>query len=721
VSKAMAKRVHEALTDENLQSALSGFNAPRRRRVIPDFDVLSKEIRRVKEESIANLPQLVKQFKAAATASGAVVYEAKDAEDANAYVLKLAQERAVKHIVKSKSMLTEEIELREYLENADIEVTETDVGEWIIQLAKEKPAHITGPAIHKTLGQVTELFSKATGEQLEANPQVLLDAARQILRRAYIEADMGISGVNIAIAETGTIVIVTNEGNGVITTTLPPIYVAVVGYEKLVSSFEDANAILKLLSRSTMGMKTTVYVSYITGPSQSTAIPGRAVLGGQGPTEVHIVLVDNGRLQMRESPEFREALYCIKCGPCLGVCPVFGSLAGQTYGYIYQGGIGAIMTAFHQGLAEGKDVASLCMGCLACREVCPARIDIPRLVSALKAKAVAEEGLSTKGKVMRSVLKQPKRMDRLMRIASHLQGPFVDNDGMIRRLPYPLNSLTEIISLPALAKSPLPDRMKAYSAPKEGTRPRVAFYAGCIANYAYPDLGEDVMRVLREYGAEPYYPLEQACCGAPAHFSGDVETMISLAKLNIAALEEEEPDYIVTVCAGCAMMLKNEYPRLLAAEPGWSKRAQALSDKIRDFSQLILQLTPAAESKPSRDIKVTYHDPCHLRRGMGIYGEPRQLLEREGFELVELGNSEVCCGFGGEIVLDYPELSNSVLKRKLDNIEATGVDTVVTSCLPCILQIRGGLDKRKGPNCNIKVIHMAELLAKDEHSIGLDL
>ena len=715
MSREMTKRVHEALADENLQSVLG-------RRFVPgirilrqmsmaaiNFDALSKEIHRLKEESIANLPQLVEQFKAEATSAGAVVYEAKDADDANDYVLKLAQEHNVRHIVKSKSMLTEEIELRPCLEDAGIEVTETDFGEWIIQLAGEKPAHMVGPAIHKTVEQVAELFSRATGEELEPDREVLADAARRALRQSYIDADMGISGANIAIAETGTLVIVTNEGNGCITTTLPPIYVAVVGYEKMVSSLDDATAILRLLSRSTMGMKMPVYVSYITGSSHTEATPEMPLPTGQGPSEVHIVLLDNGRQQMRESAEFREALYCIKCGACLNVCPVFGSLAGQTYGYIYQGGIGAVLTAFLHGMDKAKDPASLCMGCMACKEVCPACIDIPRLITRLKGKLVEETGLSWKSRIAyRGILKYPERLDRAIKIGSYLQRPFTDKDSMTRRLPYPLNSLARTISLPALSHHPLRARLKDYPSPGAGVYPRVAFYAGCVANYAYPDLGENVMKVLQERGAEACYPQGQTCCGAPAWFDGDVETAISLAKTNIAALEEMAPDYIVTVCPGCAAMLQQEYPGLTATEPEWNQRAKAMSGKIRDFSQLILELPHSGEKKPSRNKKVTYHDPCHLKRGLGVYSEPRQLLEREGFELVEMADSDTCCGFGGKVVLDYPELSNSVLQRKLDSIEAAGVDIVVTNCTPCILQLRGGLDKRKS---NIKVMHSAELVA----------
>ncbi len=715
MSRAMIKRVHKALADENLQTALTrlmGLIKFARQIAFTDidFESLSKEIRRVKEKSIANLPQLVEQFKSQATKAGAVVYEAEDAEDANDYVLKLAKKHNVQNIVKSKSMLGEEIGLREHLEKAGIKVTETDIGEWIVQLAGERPAHIVGPAIHKTIEQVAELISKATGKEFGSDPQALLDAARHALRQTYIDAGMGISGANIAIAETGTLAIVTNEGNGCMATTLPPVHVAVVGYEKIVSRWKDAAAIFRLLSRCTAGMKMPVYISHITGSGRTDAIPGSTLHGAGCPGEVHTVLVDNGRLQMREADDFREALYCIKCGACLNVCPVFASLAGQTYGYIYQGGIGAILTAFLHGIDEAEDIASLCLGCIACKEVCPVRINIPRMITKLRASLAEEKGLPWMSKVAyQSILKHPQRLDSTVKAGSYLLRPFAGKDSIIRQLPYPLNSLTQAISLPAPPHQSLRDRLKDYWTPKKVDKPKVAFYSGCIAAYAYPEIGDDMISVMKKCGAEPYYPAGQACCGAPAFFAGDVETALSLAKTNIAALEEMSPDYIVTVCPGCAAVIKREYPELTASEPEWNQRARAISNKIRDFSQLVLELEPSSEKKPPRNHKITYHDPCHLKRGIGIFNEPRELLEREGFELVEMADADACCGFGGHVVLDYPELSAAVLKRKLKNIETTGVDTVVTNCLPCVLQLRGGLDKQ---HSNIKVMHSAELLAK---------
>jgi iron-sulfur cluster protein len=715
MSRTMAKRVHKSLADENLQVALTRLmGLIKYVRGIAfaglDFEALSREIRRIKEESIADLPRLVEQFKSQAIKGGAVVYQAEDAEDACKYVLKLAHERGVKRIVKSKSMLGEEIELREHLEKAGIGVTETDIGEWIVQLAGERPAHLVGPAVHKTIEQVAELISSATGQKLGTDPQALLDAARRALRQTYIEADMGISGANIAIAETGTLAIVTNEGNGCMATTMPPIHVAVVGYEKIVPGWKDAAAIFRLLSRCTAGMKMPVYISHITGPSRTDALGGPVLYGAGGPGEVHIVLVDNGRWQMRETEEFREALYCIKCGTCLNVCPVFASVAGQTYGYIYQGGIGAVLTAFLHNVNKAEEVSSLCLGCMACREACPARINIPGMITRLRASLAEEIGLPWSSRMAyRNILKSPSRMDKLAKIGRQLQRPFVDKDFMIRHLPHPLSPVTQSISLPALAVISLNDRLKNFYV-KAGHKSTVAFYSGCVSSYFYPEVGEHVMNLLLEYGAAPYYPMGQGCCGAPAYFGGDVETALNLAKTNIVALEGNRSDFIVTVCPGCAAMLKNEYPLLTAAEPGWNQRARVLASKVRDFSQLVLELTPSAKDKAARNLKVTYHDPCHLKRGIGVFNEPRQLLKREGFELVEMADADACCGFGGHVFLSYPELSKSILKRKLDNIEASGAQMVVTDCLPCVLQLRGGLDKR---HSGIKVMHSAELLAND--------
>jgi len=716
MGSGIKQRIKNALADKNLQTALGRLavltKSGRRMGMSGiDFEALRQDLHDRKAKAIADLPSLIQQFKASAAAAGALVYEARNADDANEYVLRLAKRHGVRHIVKSKSMLTEELGLKDHLEHAGISTVETDIGERIVQLAGERPAHIVGPAIHKTVDQIAELLSRATGNEVGTGSQELLDTIRNSLRQSYLDAEMGISGANIGIAETGTLVILTNEGNGQIVTTMSPLHIAVVGMEKLMGSLEDANAVLRLLSRCCVGPRLTVYTSFITGTSSGGNFSGIPLGGGQGPRELHIVLVDNGRTELRNSPEFREALYCIKCGACLNVCPVFGSVAGQVYGHIYQGGIGTILTAFFHDPERAHELSEMCMGCLACRTVCPSGIDIPHLIRNLKSRKIREKGFPLLKRVAyRGILKSPGRTESAARALATLQQPFLDADYMIRKLPFPLGSLTDTISLPGINANLLAGRMRSRFIPEPLAKPKVAFFAGCVTAYAYPDLGEAVFKLLDAYGAAPFYPAGQACCGAPAYFSGDSNTGLTLAKHNIESLLQMEPDYIVTVCPGCAAMLKNEYPALTAGDAALHESALKLGDRVRDLTQLLIELGGVRSMKSTISEKVTYHDPCHLKRGLGVFTEPRKLIEEAGHELVEMNDADACCGFGGDALLTHPDLCGSILKRKLDNIEATGVNTVVTACTACVLQLCGGLDKRKSP---IKVVHIAALLAKN--------
>jgi iron-sulfur cluster protein len=714
MADSIKKQIRASLADENLQAALSRFTSltklGRQMGMAGiDFEALRRDIRCRKERAIEDMPELIQRFKENATSAGAIVYEAKNAADANRYVTGLARSQRVRHIVKSKSMLTEELDLRESLEHAGIRVDETDIGERIVQLAHERPAHIVGPAIHKTVEQISDLFTMMTGKQVGTDSQELLDTVRDTLRHSYLDADMGISGANMLLADTGTFAILTNEGNGQIVTTLSPLHVAVVGIEKIIHDFEDANAILRLLSRSCVGTKMTVYVSFITGASNVGHIGGLQLPGGQGPQQLHIVLVDNGRNELRDSPVFREALYCIKCGVCLNVCPVFASVAGQTYGHVYQGGIGTILTAFYHDPERARELSGMCMGCMACKAVCPVMIDIPNLIREYRKVHVEKSGLPINKKIVyQGILKHPQITEAAVSAGASLQRPFVDKDGIIRKLPYPLKDLTGTLALPALSPHRLRDRMAACTQPPPGNKPIVAFYAGCITAFAYPELGEKVMKLLKSYNCAPYYPAGQACCGAPSYFSGDSGSALALARHNIEAFMGIEADRIATVCPGCAVMLKKEYPSLTSGDQALHEKSLKLAEKVRDISELVVELAERQATRPKKGRKVTYHDPCHLKRGLGIAAEPRQMILDAGYELVEMNDADACCGFGGDALLTHPELCGSILKRKLANIEATGVDTVVTACTACILQLRGGLDKKKSP---IKVIHVAELFA----------
>lgn len=511
--KAQRNRIKQASEDSYLKLALDrsadAYAAARAEAMKDvDFEGLRRQVRELKQRSISRLPELMGRFRWEAEQVGAVVYEARDVEDANRYITDLARARGVELIVKSKSMLTEEIELNKALEAEGMRVVETDLGEWIVQQAGEKPSHFTQPAVHKTREQVAQLFSKITGQKVDADIPQLVEVARNELRKAFVDAQMGITGANIAVAETGSLVIVTNEGNSRLVSTLPPIHVAVVGYEKLVETLDDANCIIKLLARSGTGQKMTAYVSYITGPSRTTDIEKTLTLGVHGPKEVHIVFVDNGRLKMRDDEDCAEALYCLKCGACLNVCPAYRAVGGHVYGNSYVGGIGAVLTAFHRSLDDAEETLSLCSGCRQCVEVCPSVIDTPGITLKLRERIVEEHGLHLDDKLKLGIFNDLSTLERVGKVANATKIPMLIAKPLMNLTSLPPNLLRMGLSFSA---NPLRSRLPDLMQPKGKPVARAAFFAGCLIDATYPEIGQAVCDVLLALGVEVVFPKSQSC------------------------------------------------------------------------------------------------------------------------------------------------------------------------------------------------------------------
>ena len=330
--------------------------------------------------------------------------------------------------MKSKSMATEEIHLNAAPRaGTAIRVKETDLGEWIIQLAGQKPSHMVMPAIHMTKEEVAEIFSKEVKERLAADIPRLVEVARSELRQEFLQADLGITGANIAVAETGTLVILTNEGNARLVTTLPPIHVAVVGIEKLVERFADVEPIVKALPKSATGQLLTSYVSMITGPRARTRTARRRSCTSSSWT--------TSGPRWRRTPTFAQALRCIRCASCLNVCPVFRLVGGHVFGAIYTGGIGTILTAWFDALKAAKDIQGLCIQCGNCTQVCPTRIDIPELIVELRRRLAREEGrpLVAEGR-LRGREQPPRCSTGCSGPRPSSQKPFA-KDGFVRHLP----------------------------------------------------------------------------------------------------------------------------------------------------------------------------------------------------------------------------------------------------------------------------------------------
>jgi L-lactate dehydrogenase complex protein LldF len=417
---------------------------------LPEAPELRERAYHIKQETMANLDRYLEQMADAVEARGGNVFFARDGEDAVRYVGDLAREKGAKVITKSKSMATEEIELNHRLEESyadlGLEIVETDLGEWIAQLAGDTPSHIVGPILHMNRRRIARVLSDAAGEELPPDVQALGSFARRRLREKFLAADIGITGANFGVAETGTIATVTNEGNARLVTSVPPVHVVVMGIEKMIPRFTDLSVFVQLLGRSGTGQKITVYTNFVTGPRGENELDGAE--------EFHLILLDNGRSKLLGT-EFEEALYCIRCGACLNVCPVYRQTGGHAYGSTYSGPIGAVITPLLKGTKEAKDLPHASSLCGACWEACPVGIPLHDLLLKLRNQQV-QEGVRGRGEMLafkgfENTMRNPALLKISGKVGRVAQKPLVREDS-VRPLPGPLSAWTDYRELPPLAE-----------------------------------------------------------------------------------------------------------------------------------------------------------------------------------------------------------------------------------------------------------------------------
>ena len=394
------------------------------------FEALRDAGKDIRNRGLENLDAYLLKFEEAATARGTIVHWAETAEDVNRIVIEIAQANGVKKIVKSKSMVSEESGLNHALEAVGIQAIETDLGEYIVQLAKEPPSHLIAPAIHKSKEDVAELFQQHHNLPYKLDIPDLTKEARQILRPHFLSADMGISGGNFLIAETGSVALVTNEGNGRMVTTAPKIHVAITGIEKVLPTLDDLATIMRLLPRSATGQSISNYVTVLTGPKGKD--------DSDGPEQSHVILVDSGRSAMLGTA-MQEALRCIRCGACMNHCPVYQNIGGHSYGWVYPGPIGAVLTPNFVGLENALDLPQAATLCNACGVVCPVKIPLPDLMRHLREKQI-EQNLRPFGerlsiKIWRYVALRPGLYALATKLATRFGKLLGGSEGVIHRLP----------------------------------------------------------------------------------------------------------------------------------------------------------------------------------------------------------------------------------------------------------------------------------------------
>lgn len=413
-----------------------------------DGDALRDQLRQVKEYTLRHLPQLLMQLEEKITENGGHVHWANDGPEAIRIAQNLAAKNGVRKVVKSKSMVSEEIHLNAALEAIGVRPIETDLGEYIIQLDNEPPSHILAPVIHKRMEDISKVFQRELDIPPTLDPEVMCSAARAELRKEFLSAEMGISGCNFAIAETGQICIVTNEGNGRMVSSMPSIYVVIMGIEKLVPTVEDAFLQYQVLCRSATGQQASVYMSMTGGPSSQDAV--------DGPTQFHVILLDNGRTDLLANG-YGEGLMCIRCGACLNVCPVYREIGGHAYGSTYSGPIGAVISPLlNNPVTDAHKLPHASTLCGACRDACPVKIDLPKLLLDLRADGVdqgaapAFERQAIK-RFVRSMSSRSRYVNagRMARLGTSILSGL--NGGTIKFGPPPLSQWTESRTLPPFA------------------------------------------------------------------------------------------------------------------------------------------------------------------------------------------------------------------------------------------------------------------------------
>ncbi len=674
------RRVEGALDDAALQANMVRVMTALRERRAQGFESWSfeegrRDLRQRRLANLDRLPELVEEFRQRLEEAGGQLHFARDAAEARRIIGDICRQAGAGIVTKSKSMATEEILLNPHLESLGMEVVETDLGERAVQLLHEHPSHLIAPAIHVTLEQWARTFDAPP------DPAAIQAKVREQLREKFVNAAVGISGANFAIAETGTIGIVTNEGNADLTVTLPPVHIAVFGIDKVVATLDDAVAILRMLPRSGTGQRISTYVNWITGPSRSADIGFSLTIGAHGPRQMHCVVIDNGRERMRQDPLFRDALTCVRCGACSNACPPFMAVTGHQFGHIYNGPIGLVLTPFHHGLAAGELPQSLCTQCGACQEICPVDIPLPR--------QILEHRRSSGRKTLRKrALLEVWSRPRLARLALDAATPV---SGALPAGPAPLAHPT----------------FRARVRPGGEGEP-LTLFASCLVDRMLPEAGVALERIARAAGFRVEFPSRQWCCGLVAGNAGDFEKAVHMNSQLLDALRDARGT-IVTPSASC-------YGAMRFDAQDWGQRAPelgALAERMIDSTRFVLELL---ESRPdlvrragTERLRVAYHDSCQSLRQLGLRSEPRRVLELAGYQAVDIPDIANCCGFGGTFSFDWPQVADRLAQWKLDAIARTGCRVVVSDNPGCLVHIRSAARRR---SLDLRVAHALELVAE---------
>ncbi len=685
------KQIHDAIDDRSKSNALlrcmkrGRDTRARALETLPGGAAFRDEVRRIKERCIEELPRLQQQFIANARRRGVQVFVADSAADAIGYCLELAKARGATALAKSKSLTTDEIELNQPLLDAGIDVVETDLGELIIQLVHEKPFHLVFPSVHKMAPDVAEIFSRVTGEKVASDIPSLMKVVQKYLRPIFLNAQIGLTGANIGVAETGGICIETNEGNGRLVSSIGDCHVCVMGAEKIVATIEEAMLMILAHPVSASGQLPTTYVTWMHGRSPLGEGPERS------PRESHLILLDNGRTRMRDDAVLREALYCIRCGACMNVCPTYGIVGGHTFGHIYPGPMGICWTAGVHGLEKAADFAPLCISCGLCQEICPAKIDMPLIIAEIKHRDAQKRGRLLSDRVMMD-------SDGAARLGS-LTAPLANlalGIPPLRKAMATSIGLSSDRKVPPFAPASFQRRFKRHRSPALRPRRKVALFIDVYANYNDPKLGMAAVRHLEALGCQVVLPKQRAA-GYPFIAYGDMERARRTARYNVSQLAPYigKGYDIVGIEPTATYCLAVLYPKLLNHD----LRARSVAAHTHELFSYLVRLEDEAgrpqDRAPLAGKRFGFHCSCH-QRPMGGGKEAMRWLQRRGAE-VELIQTGTCCGMGGTFGLKAGPLGHKLSAAVGDPLfrlfKNAYIDAIVTESSVCAIQLAEGTGK----------------------------
>ncbi|MCS7143242.1 MAG: LUD domain-containing protein [Aigarchaeota archaeon] len=649
----------------------------------------TRSVRRVKETSLERIRENLEVLRGRLEGAGSSFYLASDAKDAVNHVLELLSRYRVRSIIKTKSMTTEEIGLNAALETMGYEVVETDIGEFIIQVSGDRPSHILSPAAHLDRHQIAEVLERDLGVDVDPEPRDLVRTVRETLRAAQLGADVGITGANVIVAETGSIILVTNEGNDLFVTTAPKVLICVSGIEKVVYDWRDALTVLKTIVTYAGGKKMTSYVT-VYGPKWS------GLRSGQD-SALHVILVDNGRFRAMENKWLREGLMCVRCASCFNLCPTYTLVGGHVFGSgAYSGPIGILWTAVTKGVAEAADIAPLCISCGLCLKECPVGIDIPMGISWIKSAQNSGMGrpsiyavklhelftvLASKLPRLANVISESKTIRALMELSI----------GIDRRRPLPRFEGGDLYGW----------YEKRFNRRSQHER-KIVYFPDTYTSYVDWTVGKKLIELLDSVGVKTILPRLRGS-GMPYIQNGLLKEAASIAERNVATLYHYAARGVPVICTEPTALycLREVYTKLLETPMSISVANLSLS-----FGEYLLEhLDPDGliKGRGPRRGTVFYHVACHSTFNYASHSI--EILRRLGYD-VEISNYG-CCGMAGTwgYRRDHYayEMSTMIGRRAFESIDRERVECVVTDSSVCKLQLRH--------LTRLRVLHTIDLLS----------